>query len=169
MGGNDADHAALDLTRASMSLAAPFHVLAFAPLAVWLLGCGGAPAKPPLMANMVREDVSVEQLRAIDYEYASRFGQIVAACVLEIVDQSDDLRVLDRAYRWRMWAAAEARAAASIRIRLQGCSSFGRWPGSSFNTLPKRPARTRLPINRSARSQLPASSSRWFEMTRQAS
>jgi hypothetical protein len=64
------------------------------------------------MANMVIEDVSVEQLRAIDYEYASRFGQIVAACVHEIVDQGDDPRVLDRAYQWRMWAVAEARAAA---------------------------------------------------------
>jgi hypothetical protein len=88
------------------------HVLAFASLAAWLLGCGGAPAKPPLMANMVKEDVSLEQLRAIDYEYASRFGQIVAACVHEIVDQVDDSRVLDRAYQWRMWAAAEARSAA---------------------------------------------------------
>jgi hypothetical protein len=95
-----------------MSLAARAHALAYAPLAAWLLGCGGAPAKPPLMANMVQKDVTVEQLRAIDYEYASRFAQIVAASVLDIVEQSDDPKVLDRAYQWRMWAAAEARAAA---------------------------------------------------------
>ena len=63
------------------------------------------------MANMAEGDVTVPQLRAIDYEYAVQFAQIVAATVLDIVEASDDPDVLDRAYQWRMWASGQARAA----------------------------------------------------------
>ncbi|MBW2720386.1 MAG: hypothetical protein JRD94_18115 [Deltaproteobacteria bacterium] len=64
------------------------------------------------MANMANDDVTVTQLRAIDYGYADRFGQLVAACVADIVAQSDDAQLRERAYRWRMWAMPQARAAA---------------------------------------------------------
>jgi len=63
------------------------------------------------MANMAKKDVTVAQLRAVDYEYAAHFAQIVAATVLDIVKVSDDLAVVDSAYQWRMWAAGQARAA----------------------------------------------------------
>jgi hypothetical protein len=63
------------------------------------------------MANMAKGDVTVLQLRAIDYEYAARFGQDVAASAMDIIETTEDEEVLDRAYQWRMWAAAQARAA----------------------------------------------------------
>jgi MYXO-CTERM domain-containing protein len=87
-------------------------VLVSSVLAVSLLGCSSVPPKPALMANMAKDDVTVTQLRAIDYEYADRFGQLVAACVNDIVAQSDDTQARDRAYQWRMWAMPQARAAA---------------------------------------------------------
>jgi hypothetical protein len=64
------------------------------------------------MAAMAKEDVTVYQLRAMDYELAAEFAQLVAACVSGIVEHTDDLQVKDRAYQWRMWAAPQARAAA---------------------------------------------------------
>lgn len=64
------------------------------------------------MANVAKSDLTVHQLRAMDYEYAAQFAQLVAACVDDIVEQSDDAEVIDRAYQWRMWAAPQARAAA---------------------------------------------------------
>ena len=42
------------------------------------LGCNTAPSKPSLMANMAKDDLTVYQLRAMDYEYASRFAQLVS-------------------------------------------------------------------------------------------
>lgn len=63
------------------------------------------------MANMARGDLTVSQLRAMDYEYASHFAQFVAASVLDMVEASESARVIDHAYHWRMWAAAQARAA----------------------------------------------------------
>jgi hypothetical protein len=64
------------------------------------------------MANMAKGDLTVYQLRAMDYEYAAQFAQLVAACVSDIAEHTDDPLVKDRAYQWRMWAAPQARAAA---------------------------------------------------------
>lgn len=84
-------------------------------LIVALLGalasaCARAPSKPALMANSARSEITVYQLRAMDYEYASRFGQIVAAAAHEIAGNTTDASVRERAYRWRMWASPNARA-----------------------------------------------------------
>lgn len=84
--------------------------------AVWLVvvalvGCN-KQAKPTLMANMAKKEVTVSQLRAIDYEYAARFGHSVAACVHDIVTTTEDGNVVENAFRWRMWAMPQARAAA---------------------------------------------------------
>jgi MYXO-CTERM domain-containing protein len=87
-------------------------LLAVAIMCVSLFGCSGVPPKPALMANMAKADITVTQLRAIDYGYADRFGQLVAACVTEIIARSDDPQLRDRAYEWRMWAMPQARAAA---------------------------------------------------------
>lgn len=85
-----------------------------APIALtaWLSGCAAAPPMPPLMANTARSGITVSELRAMDYEYAARFGQMVAVTAMEIVEQTDDEEVRERAYRWRMWATPQARAAA---------------------------------------------------------
>ena len=64
------------------------------------------------MANLANEELTVHQLRAMDYEYASRFAQLVSATVSDIVSKTDDLAIRDRAMRWRMWAMPEARSAA---------------------------------------------------------
>ncbi len=88
------------------------RLLVAAVLTGSLLGCGGGPSKPSLMANMAKEDLTVYQLRAMDYEYAAEFAQLVAACVNDIAEHTDDPLVKDRAYQWRMWAAPQARAAA---------------------------------------------------------
>jgi len=88
------------------------YVLACAILTVSIFGCSSVRPKPALMAHMAKDDVTVAQLRAIDYGYADRFGQLVAACVIDIVAQSDDAQVRERAYQWRMWAMPQARAAA---------------------------------------------------------
>lgn len=86
-------------------------LLALTVLVAAAFGCSTTPSKPSLMANMAKGDVTVPQLRAIDYEYAAHFAQIVAATVLDIVEATDDPNVLDRAYQWRMWAGGQARAA----------------------------------------------------------
>jgi hypothetical protein len=88
------------------------HLLLLGALAVSLVGCKTTPAKPALMANMAKDDLTVYQLRAMDYEYAAQFAQLVAVCVLDIVAHSDDKHVIDRVYQWRMWASPQARAAA---------------------------------------------------------
>ncbi len=88
------------------------HLLAVVVLSVSLFGCSSVPPKPAVMANMAKDDITVTQLRAIDYGFADRFGQLVAACVIDIVAQSDDVQVRNRAYQWRMWAMPQARAAA---------------------------------------------------------
>ena len=72
------------------------------------------------MANMAQEDVTVAQLRALDYEYAARFGQLVSTSVLDIVEATDQLEVFDYAYQWQMWAAAQARAASFDRDPFAG-------------------------------------------------
>ena len=74
-------------------------------------GCNKQP-KPTLMANMAKKEITVSQLRAIDYEYAARFGHAVAASAHEIVTETEDADVVEHALRWRMWAMPQARAAA---------------------------------------------------------
>lgn len=64
------------------------------------------------MANMAKDDLTVYQLRAMDYEYASRFAQIVASTALKIVEETDDPGVRERALEWRLWAMPEARSSA---------------------------------------------------------
>ncbi|MGB5545430.1 MAG: hypothetical protein WBM74_02585 [Polyangiales bacterium] len=76
-----------------------------------VFGCSTTPSKPSLMANMAKGDVTVPQLRAINYEYAARFGQLVSTSVLDIVEASDKLEVFNHAYQWQMWAASQARGA----------------------------------------------------------
>ena len=88
------------------------HIVLGAVLAVALFGCSSVPARPALMGNMAKQEVTVIQLRALDYAYADQFGQLVAACVLNIVAEADDPQTLERAYLWRMWAMPQARAAA---------------------------------------------------------
>lgn len=72
------------------------------------------------MANMAQQDVTVQQLRALDYEYAARFGQLVSTTVLDIVEASDTLEVFDYAYQWQMWAASQARGASFDRDPFAG-------------------------------------------------
>lgn len=79
---------------------------------VTLFGCNTAPSKPSLMANMTKGDLTVYQLRAMDYEYAARFAQLVSAAVSDITAASDDPQVRDHALQWRMWAMPQARSAA---------------------------------------------------------
>jgi len=95
-------------------------LLALAALFSSLVGCSTIPAKPSLMANMAQQDVTVAQLRAMDYEYAARFAQLVSTSVLDIVEASDQLAVFDYAYQWQMWAAAQARAASFDRDPFAG-------------------------------------------------
>lgn len=75
-------------------------------------GCNTAPPKPPLMANSVKAEMTVYQLRSIDYEYASRFSQLVSMCATEIAASASDPEVREAALQWRMWASPQARAAA---------------------------------------------------------
>jgi hypothetical protein len=77
-----------------------------------VFGCSTTPDKPSLMANMAKDDITVYQLRAMDYELASQFAQLVSASVLDIVAGTDDPSVREHAFQWRMWAMPQARAAA---------------------------------------------------------
>jgi hypothetical protein len=79
-------------------------------------GCNKQP-KPTLMANMAKKEITVSQLRAIDYEYAARFGHAVATSAHEIVTETEDADVVEHALRWRMWAMPQARAAAFAQDR----------------------------------------------------
>jgi MYXO-CTERM domain-containing protein len=88
------------------------QLLAVALLAGTVFGCSTTPSKPSLMANMTRDDLTVYQLRAMDYEYATRFAQLVAACAADIIATTDDQSVRENAFQWRMWAMPQARAAA---------------------------------------------------------
>jgi hypothetical protein len=103
---------ALLLIGATLAVRRGGHILVGAVLIVSVFGCSSAPSKPALMANMAKEDVTVTQLRAINYEYAAHFAQLVAMSVTDIVAETDDPQVRERAYQWRMWAAPEARSAA---------------------------------------------------------
>ena len=89
-------------------------------LAVAVVGCQSTPSKPTLMANTAKSDISVYQLRALNYEYASQFGQLVAACVEEITETETDDATRHRAHQWRLWAAPQARFAAFDQDPLAG-------------------------------------------------
>ena len=95
-------------------------VLAAGLLVGSAFGCNTTPDKPSLMANMAKDDVTVYQLRAMDYEYASRFAQLVAACALDIASKSTGSKAREQAYQWRMWAMPQARAAAFDQDPLAG-------------------------------------------------
>lgn len=64
------------------------------------------------MANMAKEELTVYQLRAMDYEYAAHFAQLVATTAVDIAAADDDAEVRGRALEWRMWAMPSARSAA---------------------------------------------------------
>jgi hypothetical protein len=84
------------------------------------LGCNTAPKKPSLMANMAKEELTVYQLRAMDYEYAARFSQLVAATAADIIAATDDSVIREHALQWRMWATPQARSAAFDQDPLAG-------------------------------------------------
>jgi hypothetical protein len=111
---NDADFGlfALFLIGAMLVMRRHLPILPVAILSVSLFGCSTTPDKPSLMANMAKEEVTVYQLRAMDYEYAARFAQVVGACVEDITSNTDDPSVREHAYQWRMWAMPQARSAA---------------------------------------------------------
>jgi len=89
-------------------------------LALIWMGCGGAPPKPELMARLTKNEVTVTGLRAIDYEFASRFSQLVAKCADEILQTTDDLETRRLALLWRMYASPQARQAAFNQDPLAG-------------------------------------------------
>jgi hypothetical protein len=84
------------------------------------MGCNTTPSKPTLMANTAKQELSVYQLRAIDYEYAARFAQLVAATSQEIVENTSDTSVREHALQWRLWAMPQARSAAFDQDPLAG-------------------------------------------------
>lgn len=86
--------------------------LIVALLGAFASACARAPTKPSLMASSAKSEITVHQLRAMDYEYASRFAQIVAAAAKGIAENTTDAAVRERAYRWRMWASPNARVSA---------------------------------------------------------
>lgn len=92
-------------------------ILAWAML---LTACGGKPQKPALMANLAKEEITVVQLRAINYEYAGRFGQLVSTCAVDILGQTEDRKIREQAMLWRMYISPEARSAAFNHDPLAG-------------------------------------------------
>ena len=84
------------------------------------VGCGGVPKKPALMESLARSEISVAQLRAIDYEFASRFSQLVARCAEEILHTTEEREQYRRALLWRMYASPQARTAAFNQDPLAG-------------------------------------------------
>jgi MYXO-CTERM domain-containing protein len=111
-GGSGFGLLALLLIGAVLAVRRRRHALVLAVVALSIVGCSSAPTRPALMANMVKDDVTVTRLRAINYQYAAHFAQLVAMCVQEIVAQNNDPQAQQRAYQWRMWASPQARAAA---------------------------------------------------------
>jgi len=75
-----------------------------------LMGCN-KQARPTLMADMAKKEITVSQLRAVNYEYAARFGHAVAARTHEIIVATEDRDVVQHALRWRTWAQPQARVA----------------------------------------------------------
>jgi MYXO-CTERM domain-containing protein len=111
-GGSGFGLLALLLIGAVLAIRRRRHALVLAVVALSIVGCSSVPSKPALMAHMAKSDVTVTHLRAINYQYAARFAQLVAMCVQEIVAQNNDPQAQQRAYQWRMWASPQARAAA---------------------------------------------------------
>ena len=72
------------------------------------------------MADMASDEVSVTELRTADYEFASRFTQLVASCAMDIVEHSQDAEIQRRALVWRMYASPQARSAAFDQDPLAG-------------------------------------------------
>jgi len=72
------------------------------------------------MASFAKEDITVSQLRAVDYELALRIGQLVAKCADEVLDDTEDPLVRQKALVWRMYAAPQARTAAFNQDPLAG-------------------------------------------------
>lgn len=88
--------------------------------ALIFVGCGGAPQKPELMARVTKNEITVTGLRAIDYEFASRFSQRVAQCVDEVLRATDDPDTRRHALLWRISASPQARMAAFNQDPLAG-------------------------------------------------
>ncbi|MGB5810423.1 MAG: hypothetical protein WBG86_07835 [Polyangiales bacterium] len=77
-----------------------------------LVACGGAPAKPALMAESTDVVVTVSQLRTLDYDFAAHFTTLVTDCANDIIAQSEEDTVRRRALLWKMNAVPAARSAA---------------------------------------------------------
>ena len=76
------------------------------------LGLQHHAAKPSLMANMAKEEVTVYQLRAMDYEYAASSPNSSRRASWISSRERTTRAVREHAYQWRMWAMPQARAAA---------------------------------------------------------
>lgn len=85
---------------------------AVVPFVTLLVACGGAPAKPALMAESTDVVVTVSQLRTLDYDFAARFTTLVTACANDIIAQSEEDTVRRSALLWKMNAVPAARSAA---------------------------------------------------------
>ncbi len=72
------------------------------------------------MANVAKDKISVTELRSIDYEFATRFSQLVSQCAAEIVNATDDGDVQNNALLWRADASPQARTAAFNQDPLAG-------------------------------------------------
>ncbi len=83
-----------------------------APVALALFGCGGAPAKPALMAQSGDVFVTVSQLRTQDYDFSAHFRALVTICADEIIAESNDDAIRRRALLWKLNAVQAARSAA---------------------------------------------------------
>lgn len=103
-----------------MSLTGSPRAIVAALVALASIGCGGAPQKPNFMATVASEEISVTELRAADYEFASRFTQLVAQCANSIANATDDHEIRDRALLWRLYASPQARLAAFNQDPLAG-------------------------------------------------
>lgn len=79
---------------------------------VALVGCGGAPATPALMAQSGDVSVTVSQLRSQDYDFSAHFAAQVTACANQIIAATKDDTIRSRALRWKMNAVPAARGAA---------------------------------------------------------
>ncbi len=108
------------------------------------------------MANMAKGDVTVPQLRAINYEYAARFGQLVSTSVLDIVEASDKLEVFNHAYQWQMWAASQARGASFDHDPFAGMLELWALAGQQRKHFTEGGGKTRLLVSRPSPSRPPS-------------
>ncbi|MGB5812499.1 MAG: hypothetical protein WBG86_18320 [Polyangiales bacterium] len=91
-------------------------------VALAIASCGGAPSRPGLMAAAAKSEIGVSELRAIDYEFASRFGQRVAKCVDRIFTDGnvEGVAAQREALQWRIFASEQSRSAAFNQDPLAG-------------------------------------------------